>query len=265
MQIAYLPPGETLEVKSSDGSALEVRQNPSHPESCQISAPGSAIPPDPASSCRIAVFQRSAGMIAIRNSLSGGYAEEMCPAPDPSGIQVVFDGDIWSFRNGYWKATSGDTAIWGGTGDVPLGGDFGAGESPAYARFDPRSYGPGWVFRFERGYVPEYWLGGEANEMPIAGPWGEGPTPAFVGMVIPGGSLWINCAPHGREFRIHGIQQAGDYFIGAKVSDAHPCGLIRVRDGVWSVWNNIAEVNPSHPDLTFTYGAPGDEPLAGNF
>lgn len=262
-----LPPGETLEVRSEDGSALEVRTNPSHPDTCWITAPGDIVPPDPVSHiCRIAVFQKSTGQIAVRNSLSGGYAEEMIPAPDPSGEQLVFDGDIWSFRGGYWKSTTAATAVWGGTGDVPLGGDWGAGEAPAYARIDNRSYGNGWVFRFETGYTPEYWLGGEADQTPIAGPWGEGPTPSFVGMVIPAaGQIWINSAPHGGEFRIDGISQPGDRFIGAQVSTAAACGLIRVRAGEWSVWADINAINPNHPGMTFSYGAPGDTPLAGNF
>jgi hypothetical protein len=261
-----LLPGDSLEVRSSDGSALEVAANPNHPDVVTLAAQGAVIPPEPLPSgaCRIAVFQASSGLLAIRNSLTGGYADEVIPAPDPHGQPVVIGSEIWSLNDGVWTAPSGAKQQFGQAEDYGLGGQFGSSLGKAVCRTEDRYGSQGRLFKFGSGaYVPEYWIGSGRQELSFSHCWGEGSTPHFVGQAYPGG-LWLIRAPHGSERRFEFDFKQGDWVVSARFDGTH-AGLALVRAGVWSVWYNLDQWNPFHCDHQFSYGAPGDVPLAGNF
>jgi hypothetical protein len=261
-----LLPGDSLEVRSSDGSALSVAANPNHPDVVTLSAQGEVIPPEPLPSgaCRIAVFQPSTGMLAIRNSLSGGYADEVIYAPDAHGQPVVIGSEIWSFRDGTWTSPSGERSQFGQAADYGLGGRFGTALTKCVSRREDRYDSQGRVFKFSSGsYVPEYWIGAGPEELSFSHCWGQGSTPDFIGQAYPGG-LWILRAPHGLERRFEFDFQQGDWIVSARFDGTNP-GLARVRQGTWSIWYNLNQWNPNHADLTFSYGSPADFPLAGQF
>jgi hypothetical protein len=267
MNDVVLLPGDSVTVRSSDGSALNYTGNPLHADSLSISVSGGGvIPPEPQGACSIAVFQPSTGQLAIRHTLTAGYADEMHPSPDPHGQPVTIGEQIWSFRDGVWTSPSGSQQQFGQPGDYGLGGQFGStwGKCVCRAGAPYQDGTPSREFIFAPGaYVSKYMIGSGPAELAFAHCWGEGPTPWFIGQAYPGG-LWLIRAPHGSDRRFEFDYQQGDSIVSALFDGTHP-GIARVRAASWSIWFNLDSLNPNHPDATFQYGNAGDTPLAGQF